>query len=114
MSHSFPECCSKVSLFLLSTTKLLLNRFIRSLTSQFVPIMWDGPDPATITSAPGDIPVRSAILLMSYLYNTQDNETTSAGLKIRVVLWPQSTKTSFGPPDIAMGWSGGLLETFNH
>ena len=34
-----------------------------------------------------------------------------AGLEIRVVLWPQSTRTSGGPPDSAMWWSGGLLET---
>ena len=33
-----------------------------------------------------------------------------AGLEIRVVRWPQSTKTSVGPPDICMWWSGGLLE----
>ena len=33
-----------------------------------------------------------------------------AGLKIRVVLWPQSTKTYAGPPDSAMWWSGGLLK----
>ena len=30
--------------------------------------------------------------------------------EIRVVLWPQSTKTSVGPPDISMWWSGGLLK----
>ena len=29
------------------------------------------------------------------------------GLEIRVVLWPQSTKTSVGPPDNARWWSGG-------
>ena len=34
----------------------------------------------------------------------------STGLEIRVVLWPQSTKTSAGPPDSARWWSGGLLE----
>ena len=34
-----------------------------------------------------------------------------AGLEIRVVLWPQSSKTSVGPPDISMWWSGGLLKT---
>ena len=34
-----------------------------------------------------------------------------SGLEIRVVLWPQSTRTSGGPPDSAMWWSGGLLET---
>ena len=34
-----------------------------------------------------------------------------AGLEIRVVLWPQSTKTSVGPPDISTWWSGGLLKT---
>ena len=33
-----------------------------------------------------------------------------SGLEIRVVLWPQSTKTSVGPPDCARWWSGGLLE----
>ena len=33
-----------------------------------------------------------------------------SGLEIRVVLWPQSTKTSVGPPDSAKWWSGGLLE----
>ena len=44
-----------------------------------------------------------------YCYNNK----TYAGLEIRVVLWPQSTKTSVGPPDGAMWWSGGLLETFN-
>ena len=33
------------------------------------------------------------------------------GLEIRVVLWPQSTKTSVGPPDISTWWSGGLLKT---
>ena len=32
------------------------------------------------------------------------------GLEIRVVLWPQSTKTSVGPPDSARWWSGGVLE----
>ena len=37
-----------------------------------------------------------------------------AGLGIRVVLWPQSTRTSGGPPESAMWWSGGVLETFNH
>ena len=37
-----------------------------------------------------------------------------AGLEIRVVLWPQSTRSSGGPPDSAMWLSGGLLETFNH
>ena len=37
-----------------------------------------------------------------------------SGLEIRVVLWPQSTRTSGGPPDCATWWSGGLLETFNH
>ena len=37
-----------------------------------------------------------------------------AGLEIRVVLWPQSTRTSGGPPDSAIWWSGGILETFNH
>ena len=35
----------------------------------------------------------------------------AAGLEIRVVLWPQSTRTSGGPPDSAMWWSGGLMET---
>ena len=35
---------------------------------------------------------------------------TCSGLEIRVVLWPQSTKTSVGPPDSARWWSGGLLE----
>ena len=34
----------------------------------------------------------------------------TSGLKFRVVLWPQSTKTFAGPPDSAMWWSGGLLE----
>ena len=33
-----------------------------------------------------------------------------AGLGIRVVLWPRSTKTSVGSPDKARWWSGGLLE----
>ena len=33
-----------------------------------------------------------------------------AELEIRVVLWPQSTKTSVGPPDSDRWWSGGLLE----
>ena len=33
---------------------------------------------------------------------------------IRVVLWPQSARTSGGPPDSGMWWSGGLLEIFNH
>ena len=40
--------------------------------------------------------------------------SSNAGLEIRVVLWPQSTRTSGGPPDCATWWSGGLLETFNH
>ena len=40
------------------------------------------------------------------------NTSEFPGLEIRVVLWPQSTKTSVGPPDDAMWWSGGLL--FNH
>ena len=35
---------------------------------------------------------------------------TMANVEIRVVLWPQSTKTSVGPPDGARWWSGGLLE----
>ena len=35
----------------------------------------------------------------------------SSGLEIRVVLCPQSTKTSVGPPDISTWWSGGLLKT---
>ena len=34
----------------------------------------------------------------------------NTGLKIRVVLWPQSTKTTGGPPDSARWWSGGLLK----
>ena len=34
-----------------------------------------------------------------------------SGLEIRVVLWPQPTRTSGGPPDSVMWWSGGLLET---
>ena len=38
----------------------------------------------------------------------------SPGLEMRVVLWPQSTRTSGGPPDSATWWSGGLLETFSH
>ena len=38
-------------------------------------------------------------------------EKESSGLEIRVVLWPQSTKTSVGPPAISMWWSGGLLKT---
>ena len=33
-----------------------------------------------------------------------------SGLEIRVVLWPQSTRTSGGPPAISMWWSGGLLK----
>ena len=37
-----------------------------------------------------------------------------SGLEIRVVLWPQSTKTSVGPPDSARWWSGGLLEKNHH
>ena len=36
-----------------------------------------------------------------------------AGLKIRVVLWPQSTKTFVEPPDSAVWRSGGIPETFN-
>ena len=32
-------------------------------------------------------------------------EEACTGLEIRVVLWPQSTKTSVGPPDISMWWS---------
>ena len=34
-----------------------------------------------------------------------------SGLEIRVVLCPQSTRTSGGPPYSAMWWSGGLLES---
>ena len=34
----------------------------------------------------------------------------STGLEIRLVLWPQSTKTSVGLPDSDMWWSCGLLE----
>ena len=33
-----------------------------------------------------------------------------SGLEIRVVLWPQSTKTTVGPPDSARWWSGGPLK----
>ena len=32
-----------------------------------------------------------------------------SGLEIWVVLWPQSTKTSVGPPDSARWWSGAGL-----
>ena len=36
--------------------------------------------------------------------------TPHPGLNIRMVLWPQSTNISVGPPDISMWCSGGLLE----
>ena len=35
-------------------------------------------------------------------------------LKIRVVLWPQSTKTSVGPPDSDRWWSGDFYWKSHH
>ena len=55
-------------------------------------------DRCRIATARLEIPY---ILKTAFLYT---------GLEIRVVLWPQSTKSSVGPPDSAMWWSGGLLE----
>ena len=46
----------------------------------------------------------------NYDFFNDSVEEFMAGLEIRVVLWPQSTKTSAGLPDSARWWSGGLLE----
>ena len=52
-------------------------------------------------------------IMLQSLWRRDDINFSCGGLKTRVVLWPQSTKTSVGPPDSAMWWSGGLLKTFN-
>ena len=45
----------------------------------------------------------------SHLWQNITKHPIKSGLEIRVVPWPQSTKSSVGPPDSARWWSGGLL-----